>query len=338
METDFEIPPPRVLSEYEWSYLHRWRDVVTGSQLPTVLRLNKWETPHDLYRFKQGDSPPKEKTVAMRRGHALEPLIHELYEEERGVTLKNAGAYAVHELCLGTCSIGRSVYAYVTTDRFASDGRIVEMKAPLHQPDPAELECYKHQLRLQMKVTGWEQRPGHLAILAGNDRLRIVSVDPYTKEEWDEVSKKIIEFCERCLTDTPDPTWLRKPNETPPIPFGDGVEVISESVAVDAAEFRFLGGLIDGLAQRQAEVRERIYERMLKAESSKLRSKNYKVQLHRYPGGKMKLHMDFDKKALDLLISAGFEPKVSTSSPYTKLFIKRVEEEYDLESDERSDD
>lgn len=342
MAIDFDIPAGiKYHRKEEWLEFHKLKHVITGSQLPTMMGISKWESPHDLYRYKQGDSPPKEVTVAMRRGHAMEPLIHELYEEERGVTLKDAGDYTVFEKRISDMQLPdrNYVWAACTPDRFSSDGRIVEMKAPLMQPSPEDLECYKMQLKLTMKVTGWDKRAGHLAVLAGNDRLRVVPVEPFTEKEWIEVVTKAEDFCTRVINNNPDPTWLRYPKEKLPVPFGDGVEVTDESVAVDAAEYRFLGGLIDGLTLRQAEVRERIYEKMLKVQSSKLRSRNYKVRLYRNAGGKKTMHMPFDRQALDLLTAAGFLPRVSTSAPYTKLFIKRVEETDDEEElDERSDD
>jgi putative phage-type endonuclease len=81
-------------NEKEW--LEERRKSIGASEVPTVLGLNPFDSPLQLYLRKRGEIPEKEMTEAMRLGHLLEPAIAEMYATETGRPVVDPGPYAVY--------------------------------------------------------------------------------------------------------------------------------------------------------------------------------------------------------------------------------------------------
>ena len=57
---------------------------IGSSEVGTILGVNPWETPYQLWRRKKGLSPRVEENEAMRAGHILEGAVATYFEEESG--------------------------------------------------------------------------------------------------------------------------------------------------------------------------------------------------------------------------------------------------------------
>lgn len=57
---------------------------IGSSDVGTILGVNPFDTPFQLWLRKTGKAKPKEENFAMRLGHILEPAVAELYEQESG--------------------------------------------------------------------------------------------------------------------------------------------------------------------------------------------------------------------------------------------------------------
>lgn len=57
---------------------------IGASEVATVVGLNPYETPLELWRRKVGIDPPKEETAAMRRGHYCEDAVAQWWAHETG--------------------------------------------------------------------------------------------------------------------------------------------------------------------------------------------------------------------------------------------------------------
>lgn len=57
---------------------------IGSSEVASILGLNPWETPYQLWRRKKGLTPPKEETFAMRAGHYLEDAVSLFWHDETG--------------------------------------------------------------------------------------------------------------------------------------------------------------------------------------------------------------------------------------------------------------
>lgn len=66
----------------EW--LAARQEGIGASEVATVLGLNKWETPYQLWRRKKGLDPAKAETFAMKAGHYLEDAVSRFWMDETG--------------------------------------------------------------------------------------------------------------------------------------------------------------------------------------------------------------------------------------------------------------
>lgn len=72
----------RPASRKEW--LAEREKGIGSSEVGTILGVNPWETPYQLWRRKKGLSAPVEENEAMRAGHILEGAVATYFEEESG--------------------------------------------------------------------------------------------------------------------------------------------------------------------------------------------------------------------------------------------------------------
>lgn len=73
-----------------------WLDARKGgigaSEVGTILGINPFSTPYQLWRLKMGIDPPKEENFAMRAGHYLEDAVARFYADETGAHIIQASA------------------------------------------------------------------------------------------------------------------------------------------------------------------------------------------------------------------------------------------------------
>lgn len=69
-------------SREEW--LKHREQGIGSSEVATILGLNPWETPYQLWRRKKGLDAPKEENFAMRAGHYLEDAVSMFWHDETG--------------------------------------------------------------------------------------------------------------------------------------------------------------------------------------------------------------------------------------------------------------
>ncbi len=65
---------------------------IGSSEVGTILGLNPWETPYQLWRRKKGLDAPKQENFAMRAGHYLEDAVSLFYRDETGKEIIKASA------------------------------------------------------------------------------------------------------------------------------------------------------------------------------------------------------------------------------------------------------
>lgn len=84
----FQIIKPK--DRQEW--LEDRKYGIGSSEVATILGLNPWETPLQLWRRKKGIDPPKPENFAMRAGHYLEDAVSRFYSDETGKNIIKASA------------------------------------------------------------------------------------------------------------------------------------------------------------------------------------------------------------------------------------------------------
>lgn len=65
---------------------------IGSSEVATILGLNPWETPYQLWRRKKGLDAPKDETFAMKAGHYLEDAVSQFWADETGRTVIKSSA------------------------------------------------------------------------------------------------------------------------------------------------------------------------------------------------------------------------------------------------------
>lgn len=72
----------RPATHAEWLELRK--NGIGSSEVGTVLNVNPYETPYQLWMRKTGKVEPKSQNMAMKLGHYLEGAVAQLYEDETG--------------------------------------------------------------------------------------------------------------------------------------------------------------------------------------------------------------------------------------------------------------
>lgn len=78
-----------------------WLDVrkngIGSSEVATIVGLNPWQTPYQLWRIKTGQDPAKTENFAMRAGHYLEDAVSLFWQDETGreVIKRSAGDWII---------------------------------------------------------------------------------------------------------------------------------------------------------------------------------------------------------------------------------------------------
>lgn len=65
---------------------------IGSSEVATIVGLNPWETPYQLWRRKIGLDPAKEETFAMKAGHYLEDAVAQFWRDSTGQDIIKASA------------------------------------------------------------------------------------------------------------------------------------------------------------------------------------------------------------------------------------------------------
>lgn len=79
----------------EW--LEYRKSGIGSSEVATIVGLNPWETPYQLWRRKMGVDEPKNETFAMKAGHYLEDAVAQFWKDETGCEIikRSAGDWLI---------------------------------------------------------------------------------------------------------------------------------------------------------------------------------------------------------------------------------------------------
>lgn len=82
-------------SREEW--LEHRKKGIGSSEVATIVGLNPWETPYQLWRRKLGLDPAKDETFAMKAGHYLEDAVAMFWHDETGreIIKRSAGDWII---------------------------------------------------------------------------------------------------------------------------------------------------------------------------------------------------------------------------------------------------
>lgn len=125
----------RPSSHEEWLQVRQ--SGIGSSEIATIVGLNPWETPYQLWRRKMGIDEPKEETFAMKAGHYLEDAVSMFFHDETGneIIKSSAGDWIIRD--------NERPFLQVSPDRtfWLKD-------APHNKENKGILECKTTQMRI----------------------------------------------------------------------------------------------------------------------------------------------------------------------------------------------
>lgn len=179
---------------------------IGSSEVGTILGLNPFETPYQLWRRKKGIDPAKEENFAMRAGHYLEDAVSLFYRDATGVQIIKSSKgdwLAVDE---------KRPYLRVSPDRTFwlpnhvhnnHNKGILECKTTQLEVDEDDIP--KHwfcQLQYQLGVMGF--KTGALAWLTQGREFGYKNID-FDQDFYDFEVEKIDEFWNRYIIGDEEP-------------------------------------------------------------------------------------------------------------------------------------
>ena len=154
-----------VNSREEW--LAARNEGIGASEVASVLGLNPWETPYQLWRKKRGIDKPQEENFFMKAGHYLEDAVARFYADESGREIIKSSAtdfmFIDKDKPFLRVSPDRTFWLPDVARNDDNKG-ILECKTTQRPVDPDDLP--KHwfcQVQMNLGVAGYEQ--GSLAWL-----------------------------------------------------------------------------------------------------------------------------------------------------------------------------
>lgn len=146
----------RPATRNEWLEIRR--QGIGSSEVGTILCLNPWETPYQLWRRKVGIDPAKEENFAMKAGHYLEEAVAKFFADATGAKIirRSCGDWIVRHPELSFLQASPDRLYWEAGARCNRDNkRILECKTTQAKIDPDHLpEHWVAQLTYQMGIFG----------------------------------------------------------------------------------------------------------------------------------------------------------------------------------------
>lgn len=156
----------RPQSREEW--LEVRKNGIGSSEVATIVGLNPWETPYQLWRRKKGIDEPKQENAAMRNGHHLEDAVSKMWNDATGreIIKRSAIDWIIRDNDRPYLQVSPDRTYWLSDDSRANDNKgILEIKTTRMKVDPEDLPKYWFaQVQYQLGVAGYEQ--GSLAWLS----------------------------------------------------------------------------------------------------------------------------------------------------------------------------
>ncbi|MBD5240492.1 MAG: endonuclease [Barnesiella sp.] len=152
-------------SREEWLEIRK--SGIGSSEVATIVGLNPWETPYQLWRRKKGLDEPKQENAAMRNGHHLEDAVSKMWNDATGreIIKRSAIDWIIRDNDRPYLQVSPDRTYWLGESRSPEDKGILEIKTTRMKVDPEDLPKYWFaQVQYQLGVAGYTQ--GSLAWLS----------------------------------------------------------------------------------------------------------------------------------------------------------------------------
>lgn len=243
---------------------------IGSSEVGTILGINPWETPYQLWRRKLGIDPPVEQNDAMRWGHYLEDAIAQAFQDTTGKTVikASAGDWLAVDKKHDYLRVSPDRTYWIDGGRSHNNKGIVECKSTRLRFDDGDVPQYWFtQLMYQLGVMGYQE--GYLAWLQ-RDTLNFGTMQVNLDVDFYRfMVDRLTEFWEVNLVGrvepdivTLDDMMLKYTRSNP----GKTIEVTDEVMA-DINALKVLKPQIEELTSQKKEIEDRVKFAMQDAET-----------------------------------------------------------------------
>ncbi len=159
-----------------------WLDIrksgIGSSEVATIVGLNPFETPYQLWRRKRGIDPAQEETFAMKAGHYLEDAVAQFWHDQTGrdIIKRSAIDWIIRDNDKPFLQVSPDRTYWLGDKRAGNDKGILECKTTQLPVDGDDLP--KHwfcQVQYQLGVAGFDH--GSIAWLTGGREFGYRDID-----------------------------------------------------------------------------------------------------------------------------------------------------------------
>lgn len=184
----------------------RYRESGIGSsEVGTILGLNPFETPYQLWRRKKGMDAPKEENFAMRAGHYLEDAVSKFYADETGrqIIKRSAGEWLIIDNERPYLRVSPDRTMWLTESRANDSKGILECKTTQREIDADNVPAHWF-VQLQYQLGVGRMKEGALAWLTMGRSFGYLNI-AFDQECYDWITTEITEFWERYIAGDEEP-------------------------------------------------------------------------------------------------------------------------------------
>lgn len=148
----------RPQSREEWLEIRKTG--IGSSEVATIVGLNPWETPYQLWRRKVGLDEPKPENAAMRNGHHLEDAVSKMWMDATGreIIKRSATDWIIRDNDRPFLQVSPDRTYWLGESRSPDAKGILEIKTTRMKVDPEDIPKYWFaQLQYQLGVAGYLQ-------------------------------------------------------------------------------------------------------------------------------------------------------------------------------------
>lgn len=242
---------------------------IGSSEVGTILGVNPWETPYQLWRRKKGIAPKIEENAAMRAGHILEGAVATYFEQESGrqVIKASEGDWLAVDTEKDFLRVSPD-RTYWLEGKHSNDNKgILECKTTQLDIDGDDLP--KHwfcQLMYQLGVMGYRQ--GSLAWLTRGRKFDYRDV-AFDSDFYAYMVERLEKFWRDCIVG----------NQEPPVTTIDDIQIkfprsaagkvveVTEELMDDLNILKSIKPQLDELTRQKKEIEDRIKTFMADADT-----------------------------------------------------------------------
>ena len=226
---------------------------IGASEVGTILGVNPWETPYQLWRRKKGLDAPKQENFAMKAGHYLEDAVSKFFSDETGAHIiqssKDDFMYVNVDKPFLRVSPDRTFWREGVTHNEANKS-ILECKTTQMDIDSNEIPPYWY-CQIQTNLGVAEKEDGALAWLCSGRKFGYADIrfDPdfydYIKEKLEQFWTDYIHGDQEPPATTLDDVMLKFPRS-----IGKAVEV-NDEIMDSVNELRMIKSQLDELDKQK---------------------------------------------------------------------------------------